>query len=720
MTYLETKSGETVSLEYQDGLLQTIVRNDQPIFQIRRGQNGLISSVSDFHGRTVEYRYSQRGRLSVVQDPGQNLWKHQYGTDGRLVRAMGGNGEPYLNVMYDHLGRVLRSGTGREYEFKYEGPFTTIKELTGQSHLFRRNESGITVQLRSTTGVKWDIDLNQNNFVESLQFPTREYEFTYDSDHLLMEIELRTSSYTRNYRYGYDDLHRLVSVESPFQYETLEVHYVDNQVQVESPSEELTYTTDEYGVLSVSKGLDMVSVERDTSGLVTSLDYKDRTVRLTRDALGRIGKIQYPDGLTNSYSYDPLGNRNRIEHGNGGSVDYAHDHAGNIVQVDVQQADGSTRTQRTIVGPMNRVERIQYGDEVTVAISYDDMARPNLIAVNSEIVSVDYTPLGVLDHLSSISAGLEWRGDGSLAQGALEIDWKLHSLANESSATDIGFEVLTFNPVTFEVTLSSVQNRSIPSYIDARALVKVSHILFDQDPLRAVQSFEKPSNSIFQPREYRSTNCCVGCAFPTICTGCSTPGSIGPGICYCFPLEANPGSGGGGGGGSATTEVDRIIAEYREYKLKPVPQSTDFTKDGHSKNFSTSEYNGSDNRATGHNHNYFIMGVMDTMAEGIRDLYNEEFNKDGSTNYGLRLTSGYRCPEKNKAVGGELNSRHMWGHAVDLVPAMGNLPEGVTPEDAWEKLRRAAREFARRNQGYRVVDETKDASNKHIHIQYTP
>ncbi len=279
--------------------------------------------------------------------------------------------------------------------------------------------------------------------------------------------------------------------------------------------------------------------------------------------------------------------------------------------------------------------------------------------------------------------------------------------------------MLTFNPVTFEVTLSSVQNRSIPSYMDARALVKVSHILFDQDPLRAVQSFEKPSNSIFQPREYRSTNCCVGCAFPTICTGCGTAGSVGPGICYCFPLEANPGSGGGGGGGSATTEVDRIIAEYKAKGLKSVPNKSDFTKTGRSKNFKTSEFNGSDARVAGHNHEYFILGEMPTMAEGIRDLYNKEFNKDGSTNYGLRLTSGYRCPEKNEAVGGQPNSRHMWGHAIDLTPDMGNLPEGVTPEDAWEKLRIAAQKFEDNNLYYIVVDETK-TKYPHVHVQYTP
>ena len=32
----------------------------------------------------------------------------------------------------------------------------------------------------------------------------------------------------------------------------------------------------------------------------------------------------------------------------------------------------------------------------------------------------------------------------------------------------------------------------------------------------------------------------------------------------------------------------------------------------------------------------------------------------------LPITSGYRCPEHNKAVGGHPNSAHMLGHAIDI------------------------------------------------------
>lgn len=36
---------------------------------------------------------------------------------------------------------------------------------------------------------------------------------------------------------------------------------------------------------------------------------------------------------------------------------------------------------------------------------------------------------------------------------------------------------------------------------------------------------------------------------------------------------------------------------------------------------------------------------------------------------GARVTSWWRSPSKNKAVGGKPNSRHLWGWAFDIVPA---------------------------------------------------
>ena len=42
---------------------------------------------------------------------------------------------------------------------------------------------------------------------------------------------------------------------------------------------------------------------------------------------------------------------------------------------------------------------------------------------------------------------------------------------------------------------------------------------------------------------------------------------------------------------------------------------------------------------------------------------------------GIRVTSGYRCPQLNAAVGGVSGSAHQYGNAADIVPVNGKMAE---------------------------------------------
>ena len=53
------------------------------------------------------------------------------------------------------------------------------------------------------------------------------------------------------------------------------------------------------------------------------------------------------------------------------------------------------------------------------------------------------------------------------------------------------------------------------------------------------------------------------------------------------------------------------------------------------------------------------------------------------------VTSGYRCPQLNKAVGGVANSQHMRGEAADICPIVGGRPDSTSPA-----ARRRLREWA--------------------------
>ena len=54
--------------------------------------------------------------------------------------------------------------------------------------------------------------------------------------------------------------------------------------------------------------------------------------------------------------------------------------------------------------------------------------------------------------------------------------------------------------------------------------------------------------------------------------------------------------------------------------------------------------------------------------EGLAEFLDQLREAWGS---GIRVSSGYRCPSLNSAVGGVTNSAHQYGNAVDIVPVNG-------------------------------------------------
>lgn len=59
--------------------------------------------------------------------------------------------------------------------------------------------------------------------------------------------------------------------------------------------------------------------------------------------------------------------------------------------------------------------------------------------------------------------------------------------------------------------------------------------------------------------------------------------------------------------------------------------------------------------------------MMIPLLNGLREIW-------GSS---IIVSSGYRCPELNKKVGGSSTSAHLMGFAVDLVPSNGKMNEFI-------------------------------------------
>jgi len=81
-----------------------------------------------------------------------------------------------------------------------------------------------------------------------------------------------------------------------------------------------------------------------------------------------------------------------------------------------------------------------------------------------------------------------------------------------------------------------------------------------------------------------------------------------------------------------------------------------------------------------------LQALCDTILQPIR----EKFGKP------IIVSSGYRCPKLNKAVGGVKNSDHMYGCAADITPNPNPSPalgKGVDTLSAKEAKRKATKEL---------------------------
>lgn len=62
--------------------------------------------------------------------------------------------------------------------------------------------------------------------------------------------------------------------------------------------------------------------------------------------------------------------------------------------------------------------------------------------------------------------------------------------------------------------------------------------------------------------------------------------------------------------------------------------------------------------------------VRDNLIRLVNEILDPIRDRWGSP---IRVTSGYRCPALNKAVGGSRTSQHLKGQAADIVPTNGDV-----------------------------------------------
>jgi len=98
-----------------------------------------------------------------------------------------------------------------------------------------------------------------------------------------------------------------------------------------------------------------------------------------------------------------------------------------------------------------------------------------------------------------------------------------------------------------------------------------------------------------------------------------------------------------------------------------------------------------------------------TLLECIRSEWEEYCERYSLGTPAIHVSSGYRSPELNKAVGGVKNSAHVEGYAADLQPVNGK-------QDEFEKF--FATEFSHMGYAFDQIIIEKSKTSRWVHVGY--
>ena len=528
-------NGESITYDFIEQRLNRVAVQGREILQVEWSGDRIVS-IKDRSGREVRYEYDDLGRLSRAIDLNHQIWKYEYDTNSRLNHALYPDGKTYLSIEYDPSDRVAKLIGAREFSYRYFDNVTVVMEPDGHEHRFVKDKRGITVGYRSNRGSHWHISMDESGRLAEFERNNRNFKFGYE-DTIWNTLEHPDGTLT----FHYDERERFVGTSGERirgEGITQNVDYEDDgkTVSIQDELNKSTYLLDESKRISEVRLHGIVyRVERNVKGFITNISMNDDKLELTRNEQGRIESALYPHGTISKYGYDGLGNRNVVDFSNGARILLDFDGRGNIVGVADVSALGERLMQSYSIDPKNRVTNIEFDGGVNLAVQYDYAGRPTIFEIDGKLIEIDYYANGEIARLRS--GQNSWSPISELNASefySFEVNPRiiLHNERKIDWRTQPYYRLIEFPVGSFDAKIVRVENDAIPGYTDANLMRSTIQSWMNGD---IGANFERPSNPIFQPLEYESTNCCTPCPVPELCGYQCTTYFLAPGeyTCQC-------------------------------------------------------------------------------------------------------------------------------------------------------------------------------------------
>jgi RHS repeat-associated protein len=253
-----------------------------------------LASTTDPNNKTTTYTYDAASRLATRLDAKSQTTTYGYDVVNRLTSVTYPAGTPNVSYTYDALGNRLTMVDGT-------GTTTTVPDA-----LYR--PSTVTDGAGNVVGYGYDAAGRRTTITYPAGTGTATYNYD-NADRLTSVVDWNNKTTT----YTYDTANRLATTATPDGVtETRTYDNADRLATILTKKGSTTIVSYTYTVDSVGNRTKVV----DTNGTTTP----------GYDSLYRVNAMTYPNGDTQSYTYDPMGNR-LTKVNNGSTTNYTSDDA---------------------------------------------------------------------------------------------------------------------------------------------------------------------------------------------------------------------------------------------------------------------------------------------------------------------------------------------------------------------------------------------------------
>lgn len=529
------KSGNWLRILRKNGKIMGTVSSTGRRVEIHRDTNGRIIDAVDDSDRRVRFSYDYDGRLSKFQDLGDEIWTYKYNNQNQLTEIQDPRSEKPLVAQYNADGYVAKIRVQHDsYTYSYDNSATHITNAMSQTATFWAHESGLTKSIQDFSGGLSTIEFDASMNVKELAFNgktslTVEYD---DTTPVVVEVVKSDSRISYRLRHVDDRLASVVAGDdeiSAFEY--------DSKGQV-------ILARDSRGIREY---------EYDLSGRVTKATLDEFQLRLVPNVIGIIERV-YGDGILLArfgfdakdrlttfesmradkrfevkYEYEQSGFRDSASYYRGLiDLDFDYDAVGNMTRLGFSNIVGKSIEDRYVIGPANRLDKVIGQSGPSISFVYDPLGRPVQLHQDSRVAEIQYDNEG-----RTIGATVDDEQAFAIEYGSMDQDAVLAadirtsrtsidapmvsavfgSLESIAYARPFGspYKFVRFDEQMARFIVSKTPFTA-PDAIEVasldRRMLPDGEREFDALPL----AFDKPSNSLFIPAEYYSTNCftCLG------------------------------------------------------------------------------------------------------------------------------------------------------------------------------------------------------------------